>query len=178
MKTLKLIFIYQCLVWCTPLFAYDRPVIAYLYLETENFDISRYGEGYQNRIGDVDVSRDIEVLSFEWGFNTSETAHSYPVRSPLVINKEIDGSSPILVQALLENRMVEGTLKLFRANYETGRMELFYTFRMTNARISDVSVKTMARNEGNDLVAVESVSITYGQLEMESNRGTVVTHGR
>ncbi|MCP3169642.1 type VI secretion system tube protein TssD [Myxococcus qinghaiensis] len=58
---------------------------------------------------------------------------------PLVIRKRIDKSTPLLMKALTENTVVEGTFKFYRpAPAGDGTTEQFYTVSISKARISSI----------------------------------------
>jgi type VI secretion system secreted protein Hcp len=111
----------------------------HLYLKANGTDIK--GESTQTSLG-----RDgsIECVSFTHEVITAREAGSglatgrrqYP---PITITKRIDKSSPLMMKALCENQVIEGTFKFFRPNPTgDGTTEQFYTITIKKGRINSI----------------------------------------
>jgi type VI secretion system secreted protein Hcp len=84
----------------------------------------------------------------------------------LIITKEIDKSTPQLMQALVNNENLPTlTLKFYRPS-STGMEDQYYTIKLTNAAISGIK-QYMAYSEGTGLTGkhLEEVSFTYQKIE-------------
>jgi type VI secretion system secreted protein Hcp len=99
------------------------------------------GESTQRSLG---RENSIECLAFEQEVITAREAGTAMATgrrqyNPLTIRKRIDKSSPLLMKALVENTVIEGTFKFFRPNPTgDGTTEQFYTVKIEQARISSV----------------------------------------
>lgn len=111
----------------------------HLYLKANGSDIK--GESTQTSLG---REGSIECVYYEQEVITAREAGSglatgrrqYP---PMLIRKRIDKSTPLLMKALTENQVVEGTLKFFRPNPTgDGTTEQFYTVAFKQGRISSI----------------------------------------
>jgi type VI secretion system secreted protein Hcp len=79
------------------------------------------------------VDHTVEVPTDEGGVATGRRVHR-----PLTITKEIDKSTPMLLQALCSNeRLSELTLDWYRVD-ETGGQELYFSIRMKSAYVTRV----------------------------------------
>ncbi len=109
----------------------------HLFLKANGTDIK--GSSTQTSLGRQDS---IEILWFnsevitarETGSGLATGRRQYP---PLVIRKRVDKSTPLLIKALCENQVVEGTFKFFRPNPTgDGTTEQFFTIDIKKGRIN------------------------------------------
>jgi type VI secretion system secreted protein Hcp len=89
---------------------------------------------------------------------------------PLVITKEIDGSSPQFLTALSSNEVLKSvTLELVRANKGVGMAgeeATYYTIKLTNATVASIHQITQDNNGTSQVV--EEISLAYQKIEVES----------
>ncbi|MBJ6765045.1 type VI secretion system tube protein Hcp [Myxococcaceae bacterium JPH2] len=111
----------------------------HLFLKANGQDIQ--GESTQKSLG---REGSIECVSYNQEVKTNREAGSGLATGrrqyqPLVIRKRIDKSSPLLMKALAENQVIEGTFKFFRPNPTgDGTTEQFYTVSIKQARIASI----------------------------------------
>jgi type VI secretion system secreted protein Hcp len=86
----------------------------------------------------------IECLSYEQ--ELSSAAGAAPTGAgaaggrryqPIKITKRIDQASPLLIKALAQGQMVEGTFRFYRVA-KTGTVQQFYTVEIRQARVASV----------------------------------------
>jgi len=111
----------------------------HLFLKANGKDIK--GESTQTslgREGSIEcISYEQEVISArEAGSGIASGRRQY---TPLKVVKRVDKASPLLIKALTDNEVVEGTLKFFRPNPTgDGTTEQFYTVAFKSGRINSV----------------------------------------
>lgn len=101
---------------------------------------------------------------------------------PFVITKELDKSTPLLFNALVNNENITSwELQFFTPHIQAGSgaagMEVnHYTVRLTNANISDIK-SIMLNNKNPDLMKFteyEEVAFTYQKIEWTWVNGNIV----
>jgi type VI secretion system secreted protein Hcp len=91
---------------------------------------------------------------------------------PLVITKEIDKSSPLLMAALTKNENLnEVTLTFYRPDKATGANELWYTITLKDAHVSDIKSTWVSEKK----MSLEELSFTYEKIKWTFADGNV-TH--
>jgi type VI secretion system secreted protein Hcp len=111
----------------------------HLFLKANGTDIK--GESTQHSLGRQDS---IECVYYEQNVVTAREAGSGMATgrrqyNPLVIRKRIDKASPLILKALAENQVIEGTFKFFRPNPTgDGTTEQFYTVVIKAGRVASV----------------------------------------
>ncbi len=111
----------------------------HLFLKANGTDIK--GESTQHSLGRQDS---IECVYYEQAVVTAREAGSGMATgrrqyNPLVIRKRIDKASPLILKALAENQVIEGTFKFFRPNPTgDGTTEQFYTVVIKAGRVASV----------------------------------------
>ena len=111
----------------------------HLYLKANGSDIK--GDSTQKSLG---REGSIECVYYEQEVVTarergSGIASGRRQYTPLLIRKRIDKSSPLLMKALVENAVIDGTLKFFRPNPTgDGTTEQFYTVAIKQGRINHI----------------------------------------
>lgn len=93
-----------------------------------------------NTIGGVDVSSNhIEIFSMEQAsmVDVQKKAQQVAV-GPFVLSKRVDNTSPLLLKALTNGDNIEGTIKLFDNDPNTGETRLFFTIQILHARVTSV----------------------------------------
>jgi type VI secretion system secreted protein Hcp len=111
----------------------------HLFLKANGTDIE--GESSQTSLG---REGSIECLSYEQGVATAREAGSGLATGrrqyqPLVVRKRLDRASPLLLKALTENQVIEGTFRFYRPDPSgDGTTQHFYTVVITQARITGV----------------------------------------
>ncbi|MCY7421447.1 MAG: type VI secretion system tube protein Hcp [Chitinophagaceae bacterium] len=101
---------------------------------------------------------------------------------PLTITKEIDKSTPLLYQALVNNESFsEVALRFFASDTKgAGKGAEIYTIKLTNANISSI-VDDMANikiAENIKLPLLEMISFTYQKIEWTWNDGGITSTDR
>lgn len=91
----------------------------------------------------------IECLSYQQGVVTAREAGSGAAigrrqYAPIVIQKRIDKSSPLLVKGLTQNEVAQGTFKFYRLSPKgDGTTEQYYTVAFQQGRISAFKQSTI-----------------------------------
>lgn len=99
------------------------------------------GESVQSSLG---RENSIECLYYEQSVSTAREAGSGLATGrrqyePLLVRKRIDKSSPLILKALTENQVIEGTFRFYRPNPTgDGTTEQFYTVTIKQARVASV----------------------------------------
>jgi type VI secretion system secreted protein Hcp len=89
---------------------------------------------------------------------------------PLRITKAVDGASPMLWNALVNNEnLTEATFKFFRAS-KAGVEEHFYTIKLTNANIASIVTRqlNMHEMENAKIPMEEEVAFTFQKIEWDN----------
>jgi type VI secretion system secreted protein Hcp len=101
---------------------------------------------------------------------------------PFVITKELDSSTPLLFNALVNNEnIISWELQFFTPHIQAGSgaggMEVnHYTVRLTNANISDIK-SIMLNNKNPDMmkfIEYEEVAFTYQKIDWIWVNGNIV----
>jgi type VI secretion system secreted protein Hcp len=103
------------------------------------------------------------------------------MHQPFVITKEVDKSSPLLYNALVNNENItEWELQFWSANANArtgkGAEVQDYTVKLTNANISNISFR-MLNNKNPELLRYaeyEEISFTYQKISWTWNNGGIV----
>jgi type VI secretion system secreted protein Hcp len=134
-------------------------------------------KGREDSIGVIAVSHEIvSPRDPASGLPTGKRMHK-----PFVITKELDKSSPILYNILVNNENVtEFELKFWtpqlKAAMGTGAEVQHYTVKLTNANIANINFR-MLNNKNPELMKFaeyEEVSFTYQKIEWTWNDGGIV----
>ena len=95
------------------------------------------------------------------------------IHKPFVITKEVDKSTPLLYNCLVNNEnIVDWELQFYKAD-RTGAEKNYYTVRLINASVSDIQF-TMDNIKDPNLVRFnehESIAFTYQKIEWEITDG-------
>ena len=150
----------------------------HLFLKANGTDIQ--GESNQTSLG---REGSIECLYYEQAVSTARDAGSGMATGrrqyePLRIRKPIDRSSPLILKALTENQVVEGTFRFFRPNPAgDGTSEQFYTVVIKQARVGSVKQyvpDTLAEGSASE-PPLEEVTFVFGTIEWTYSQGGI-TH--
>lgn len=150
----------------------------HLFLKINGVEIQ--GESSQISLGRQDT---IECFFFDQSVTTArDTASGMTTGrrqyNPIIIRKQIDKCSPLLVKALVENQVIEGSFKFYRPN-PTGddSTEQFYTIEIKNGRISSMRnyVPDTLTPDTASLPALEEVSFVFHTISWTYTNGGV-TH--
>lgn len=123
----------------------------------------------------------IECYLFEGEVTTAREAGSglstgRRAFKPLIINKPIDKSSPLILKALTKSQTVEGTFKFYRPNPAgDGTEQHFYTVEFKNGRVGSVKqmVEFTEAGKQDDKPAMESVSFVFEKIVFRYEDGGV-----
>ncbi|MDX7999041.1 Hcp family type VI secretion system effector [Xenorhabdus sp. Reich] len=111
---------------------------------------NKYQEEHKDKIlvysVDHDVSRDQNVN-----------------HHPITITKPIDKSSPLLGVAISDNENLHCEIDIYR-NSSSGGLEKFYSIKLTNATIKNISVHYPNSLNHNDMQPYESITISYDSI--------------
>ena len=148
----------------------------HLFLKVSGKDVA--GDSTQTSLG---RENSIECLYYEQAVNTARDAASGTATgrrqyAPLLIRKRIDKSSPLLLKALCENQVIEGTFKFFRPNPAgDGTTEQFYTVAIKQGRIASVKqvVPDTLTPATSTLPPLEDVTFVFNTIEWTFTDGGV-----
>jgi type VI secretion system secreted protein Hcp len=120
-------------------------------------------KGREGKIMVIAVSHDIiSPRDAASGLPTGKRMHK-----PFVITKELDKSSPLLYNVLVNNEnLTEWELQFWQPS-ATGAEKQHYTIKLTNANIASIDFR-MANNKHPDLMKFqeyEEVAFTYQKIE-------------
>ena len=104
------------------------------------------GDCTVSSMGGDDVSADsCEIFEVNWGVTTAAEGSSGARRGsrrmqdrPITIMKRIDGASPMLMQALVENQTIAGRIDFYDTSQEDGTTRKRYTIEVEGARVVDI----------------------------------------
>jgi type VI secretion system secreted protein Hcp len=120
-------------------------------------------KGRENKIAVIAVSHDIiSPRDAASGLPTGKRMHK-----PFVITKELDKSTPLLYNVLVNNENISEWELQFWQNSHVGAEKQHYTVKLTNANIASIGFK-MANNKHPDLMKFseyEEVAFTYQKIE-------------
>lgn len=97
----------------------------------------------ESKIRSLDREGTIECSSYQYGITTPREHASGAVtgrrqHGPVVIQKHIDKSTPLLLKALCQNELVESAEFMFFRRTRLGKEERFFTVMLENGYISGV----------------------------------------
>jgi len=96
-------------------------------------------------IGGIDVSSEhIEIYELIFGSSRGISGKSGRARghrqlSPIELVKRTDQTTPLLYQALSENQRIDGDIKLFDADPDSGEIRHRFTVTLAGARVSSLT---------------------------------------
>ncbi len=128
-------------------------------------------KGREGKIAVIAVSHEvISPRDAASGLPTGKRMHK-----PFVITKELDKSSPLLYNVLVNNEnLTEWELQFFQPS-ATGTEKQHYTVKLTNANIASIDFR-MDNNKHPDLMKFaeyEQVAFTYQKIEWTWNEGGI-----
>ena len=128
-------------------------------------------EGRQGKIAVIAVSHDIiSPRDAASGLPTGKRMHK-----PFVITKELDKSSPLLYNILVNNENIPEWELQFWTPSATGAEVQHYSVKLTNANIASIDFR-MANNKHPDLMKFseyEEVAFTYQKIEWTWKEGGI-----
>lgn len=98
-----------------------------------------------SELGGIDVSNDhIECFSVNWGsqLNNSSSFSRWRggiTKLPVILLKPIDKTTPLLYQAMSKNQLIDGSIKLFDIDPDSGSTRHFFTVKLYQARLSSIN---------------------------------------
>jgi type VI secretion system Hcp family effector len=95
--------------------------------------------------------------------NHSLTREQNVNHHPLVFQKPIDKSSPLLAVAASNNEKLSLEYYIYRTN-QNGSQELYFKIKLTEATISDISTCFPHSVEYNDADPYETISVKYASI--------------
>jgi type VI secretion system Hcp family effector len=102
-----------------------------------------------------------EILVYEANYGIQMADNK--ALSPLVIRKPIDRSSPLLLQAVNDNEMLECELNFYRTN-SMGFQENYYKIKLMRARIVDLHAVHPHSLTHNDMQPEEIVTFRFATI--------------
>jgi type VI secretion system secreted protein Hcp len=107
----------------------------------------------------------IEALAFENAVQTPRDAGSGMATGrrqyqPLLIRKQIDKSSPLLMKALTNGDRIDGQIQFFRPSPGGGGMEHYYTITITGGRLVDYKLSSSPGEVG----PMEELHLTFERI--------------
>ncbi|QLK59735.1 type VI secretion system tube protein Hcp [Enterobacteriaceae bacterium Kacie_13] len=85
---------------------------------------------------------------------------------PIIIQKPIDKSSPLLGKAISENELLTCTLDFYRIN-RFGSQEIYYRIKLTEATIKNIRLHSPNSLRESGAQPTESISIDYKSITWE-----------
>lgn len=153
--------------------------------ETVHLTLKANGKEIQGESTQTSLGREntIECLFFESKVVTAREAGSGMAtgrrqHQPLLIRKRIDKSSPLLMKALTENQVIEGTFKFFRPNPTgDGTTEQFFTVEIKQGRVNSIHqhVPDTIVPASSTLPPMEEITFVYHTICWSFTQGGV-TH--
>ena len=148
----------------------------HLNLKASGNDI--YGESTQTSLGRENT---IECIFFDYSVHTGKAGSSGLATgkrqySPIVIRKRIDKSTPLLLKALTENQVVEGSFLFYRPNQAgDGTTEQYFTIEIKKAKIASIRnwVPNTLSPESSNLPALEELSFVFGSISITYTNGGI-----
>jgi type VI secretion system secreted protein Hcp len=115
----------------------------YAFLTCNGTDIP--GDCTVESMGGDDVAEAMECFEVCWGVTTQAEGSSGARRGsrrmqdrPVQISKRLDGASPMLMQALVENQTIAGRFDFYDTAQDDGTTRKRYTIEIEGARIVDI----------------------------------------
>jgi type VI secretion system secreted protein Hcp len=150
----------------------------HLFLTANGQDIK--GDSTQTSLGREDS---IECTYYEQAVSTSREAGTGMATGrrqyqPLLIRKAIDKASPVLIKALCENQVIEGTFKFFRPNPTgDGTTEQFYSVQISQGRVASIKqvVRDTTAPAASGEVPLEEITFVFHVISWTYTNGGV-TH--
>ena len=115
----------------------------------------------------------ITVIAFQHELNTPQDVlgrqtSGKRMHKPFVITKELDKSTPLFYNALIENETItDWELQCFTAQSKTGTEANYYTIKLHNVKVMDIK-STMPNNKDVELANLniyEEIAFTYTKIE-------------
>jgi type VI secretion system secreted protein Hcp len=102
---------------------------------------------------------------------------------PVTITKPIDKATPLILQALVNNDVLEATLDFVRPdpnNPASGAEQHYYTIELTNANIAGIRQEMLNNKytENSNLPVMEKITFTYQTVERRWEPDSSVPTGR
>lgn len=142
----------------------------YAFLTANGSDID--GEPTILTIAGEDVATAIECHSAVYELFSESGAGGVPTGhyelTPLTIRKRVDKSSPLLAKALTQNEVLEGEIRFYRADPDSGQTVRFYTLTIEGGKVSAVRAWLPDRTDSktSNFPKLEEVSIVYSSLTL------------
>lgn len=142
----------------------------YLQLAIEGSAVT--GDVTLHTLGGLDVSSNhIEAyaLYHETALSADSTQRDVKLNhGPISFTKRADRATPLLLQAMAEQRRVDGAIKFFGHNPDSGETILSHVFEITAGHI--LGVRTEMLNsispEGSTMPVLERITLRYSQLKV------------
>lgn len=136
--------------------------MSYLTLNGEQQGLISGGCSSQDSIGNkaqLSHADQIMVTSLKHGLSRDQNVNHLT----LAFSKPVDKSSPLLGQAITENECLTCDFEFYRTN-RAGLDELYYKLKLTNARISDITLNVPHTINDGQGQPEETVSLTYESI--------------
>ncbi|MDE9487401.1 Hcp family type VI secretion system effector [Xenorhabdus bovienii] len=111
---------------------------------------NRYQKGHEDQI---------QVLSLNHAISRQQNVSHQPIQ----FIKPIDKSSPLLAMAIDSNESLNGGFIFYRTS-QTGKLELFYEVKITEATITDISCVYPHSINDHDMMPYEKVTLNYKSI--------------
>ncbi|PLR35690.1 Hcp family type VI secretion system effector [Chimaeribacter arupi] len=146
---------------------------AYLFLYDENGVLIKGSCSASGREGAI------EVMSTQHNMNLSVDAHSgmltgRRMHQPVIINKEIDCTSPYLADLLCTETKASKAILRFYSIIEAGIEVEFYNITLEKVIISSISVNHAYIPGSTSPNMMETVSLRYGGISWNYLRGNII----
>jgi hypothetical protein len=105
-----------------------------------------------------------QIMVYELSHSISREQNAS--HQPLIIQKPIDKSSPLLGKAISENELLTCILDFYRIN-RLGANEIYYRIKLTEATIKNIRLHSPSSLRENGAQVTEAVSIAYKSITWE-----------
>ncbi|THD53054.1 Hcp family type VI secretion system effector [Enterobacteriaceae bacterium ML5] len=105
-----------------------------------------------------------EIMVYELSHAISRNQNAS--HQPIIIQKPIDKSSPLLGKAISENELLTCTLDFYRIN-RFGSQEIYYRIKLTEATIKNIRLHSPNSLRESGAQPTESISIDYKSITWE-----------
>lgn len=127
-------------------------------------------KGREGMIEGIQLDHEIEVPTDK----VTGQATGNRVHGPLFFLKEIDRSSPMLLQALVTNEQIKEMVIHFWKVNEKGQELEFYTVKLSDGALISVNTMLPNINKEGQLKPSEEVGIRYSKIEWTITDGNIV----
>lgn len=137
----------------------------YMTITGKNQGLISAGCSSQESIGNkCQVGHKDEIMVLSYSHNMANIGNiNKSTHNPIIITKNIDKSSPLLVQALANRELISCVISFYRVS-RLGVQEKFYTVEISGGMIADLTVDMPHVVSHNDAEPQEHLAIRYRDI--------------